>query len=69
MRRLMCECRGCHDQAQWWLRVVMAGRRPETRSVCHVHLQLLERGSREGALRMEGVPRGVALRRGVSRRP
>ena len=59
MRRLMCECRGCHDQAQWWLRVAMAGRHPETRAVCHVHLQLLER---EGALRLLGRRGGVESR-------
>ena len=63
MRRLMCECRGCHDVAQWWLRVAMVGRHPETRAVCHVHLQLLE-----GALRVVGRPRSVALRRGAARR-
>ena len=51
--------------AQWWLRVAMVGRHPETRAVCHVHLQLLER---EGALRLLGRPRSVALRRGAARR-
>ena len=69
MRRLMCECRECHDVGDWSVRYRFPGQRVgEVRVVCLVHLQLLERGAREGALRLLGRPRSVALRRGAARR-
>ena len=69
MKRQTCECRDCDDLGTWWLRIRLSGQpAPETRIVCHTHLQTIERLGREGHIAIVTQPRATTLRKKAPRR-